>query len=165
MKYINTPAGKFRILLNGKAADFEAKPYSPYTYHDRTGAAIPILACYQVWLNIENLSVGDVIVARYEHGTLENDGGGEGMDNAVGYVGTHVVGIGATDTEYRERDMDQRQLPYENCGIDSAGFLFRIVDDPEKYTAYSIQQNITFIVAWEALSNAHAWDIVSFMTS
>lgn len=165
MKYIDTPAGKFQILLNSTPTNFDATQYSPYTYHDNSGAAIPILACYQVSFNIQRLSVGDVIEAKFEHGTLKCDGGGEAMDNAVGYVGSYAVGIGAADTQYLEWDINQRQLPYENYGLENSGFTFHIVDDPQKYTARSIQQNISFIIAWESSSNEYAWDIVSFMTS
>lgn len=165
MKYIDTPAGKFQILLNGTPADFEAKLHSPYSYHDNAGAIIPILACYQVALNIHDLTVGDTIKAGFAHGTLKCDGGGEGMDNAVGYIGDYVIGIGATDTQYLEWDINQRQLPYENYGFQNAGFTFHIVDNPNKYTVHSIQETISFIIAWENSSKEYARDIVSFMTS
>ena len=165
MKYIDTPAGKFRIFLNGIPVDFEAKPHSPYAYHDNSGTPIPILACYRVSLDILGLSVGDAIEAGFEHGTLRCDGGGEAMSNAVGCVGDYVIGIGATDTQYLERDINQRQLPYENSGLDDNGFTFHIVDSPQKYTVHPMQQRITFIIAWESSCSKYAWDIVSFMTS
>lgn len=165
MIYIDTPAGKFQILVNGNPTDFDAQPFESYAYFDESDSPTRITACYQVSLNIQDLSVGDIIEAKFEYGTLENDGGGEGMDNAVSYIGDYAVGIGATDTQYLEWDVNQRQLPYENYGLSGSGFTFHIVDDPKKYTAYPIQQKITFIIAWESASKEYAWDIVSFMTS
>ena len=165
MIYIDTPAGKFQILVNGNPADFDVQPLKSYAYFDASDSPTPILACYQISLEINGLSVGDVIQAKFEYGTLKYDGGGEATDNAVGYIGDYAVGIGATDTQYLEWDVNQRQLPYENYGLSGSGFIFHIVDNPKNYTAYPIQQKITFIIAWEAASKEYAWDIVSFMTS
>ena len=161
MKYIDTPAGKFQIVINGTPAEFEAKLHSPYSYHDNSGTTIPILACYLVSLNILSLSPGDKIEAKFERGALKNDGGGEAMANAVGSIDDYVIGIGTTDTQYLEWNSNQ-QLPYKNAGLDDTGFTFLIVEDPQKYIAH---QTIHFIVAWEASCNDFARDIVSFMTS
>jgi hypothetical protein len=165
MIYIDTPAGKFQIFINGNPADFDAQPLKSYAYFNESDSPAPILACYQISLGISDLSVGDIIDAKFEYGSLQYDGGGEAMDNAVGYVGDHAVGIGATDTQYLEWDANQRQLPYENYGLSGSGFTFHIVDEPQKYTTYPIQKKITFIIAWESTSKEYAWDIVSFMTS
>ena len=165
MTHIDTPAGKFQILINGRPVDFEVQPLESYYYLTDAESPTPILACYKVSLESKGLSVGDIIEAKFEHGMLKYDGGGEAMDNAVGYVGDYAAGIGATDTQYLEWDANQRQLPYENYGFSGSGFIFHIVDDPQKYTARPIQQKITFIIAWESRSKDYAWDIVSFMTS
>ena len=165
MMHIDTPAGKFQIFVNDSPVDFEVQPFESYVHFTDSDSPTPILACYKVSLESKGLSVGDIIEAKFECGILESDGGGEAMDNAVGYVGDYAVGIGAADTQYLEWDINQRQLPYENYGRSDSGFIFHIVDDPQKYTARPIQQKITFIIAWESTSKDYAWDIVSFMTS
>ena len=87
------------------------------------------------------------------------------MDNAVGTVGDYVVGIGCSDTQYLESKASRHWLPYEEIGLNGAGFEFRIVDDPNKLDTHPFQQKISFIIAWESNAKEYAWDIVSLMTS
>lgn len=107
MKYIDTPAGKFQILLNGKPTEFEAQVHSPYTYHN-----IPITACYEVHLSCNALHIGDIIRVQFEYGNLTCDGGGENRINVVGCIGSYTVGIGAPDTLELTFNHTTHWLPY-----------------------------------------------------
>lgn len=165
MKYINTPAGKFQIFLNGKPMEFDAKMHSPYLYRNESDSSIAITACYEMYVSCLDMGIGDIIDARFECGDFSYDGGGEYRDNAVGCVGEYIVGIGVPDNECVTLENGIQWLPYENYGLVDSGFIFRITDDPKGYTSHPRQTEIRFVIAWELSSKEYAWNIVSFMTS
>jgi hypothetical protein len=165
MKHIDTPAGKFQVFCNGIPIEFECHPYSEYAYYDENSVPIAITACFEIFVSCCELSLGDIIEAKFERGSLNYDGGGEHRDNAVGCVDNYTIGIGVPDTQSLEENIGSNWLPYEEFGLNRTGFVFHVVDDPKKYTAHHRQQTLDIVVAWESNDKEYAWDIVSFMTS
>ena len=70
MKHIDTPAGKFQILCNGVPIEFECHPYREYAYYDENSVPIAITACFEIFVSCCDLSLGDIIEAKFERGSL-----------------------------------------------------------------------------------------------
>lgn len=162
LKKFNTPAGFFKVLVNGYAIKFEIKEGTYDTYYNNSIPLHP-KGCYEVTIDVSNLKVGDVIICEYGKGNFSNDGGGEGMENIVGEVGNYTIGIGAPCTD----ELDY--FSFSNWCHTNRGFEFRIVDNPKLSTDYfknsKIRNNIILNLVWETRDKPYAWEIVSFLTS
>lgn len=178
----DTPAGFFKVLVNGIALEFEVKEGTYNTYYNNNDEPLHPLGCYEITIETRNLKIGDVIICEFEKGKFVNDGGGENKYNIVGEVGGYTIGMGATDTDDIEYGYDYSNnnlpdeinktkyyLPYSNWGNTSRGYEFHIIDNPKLYKSYSnyskIRSNIIINLVWEINDKDYAWDIVSFLTS
>lgn len=166
------------VTVNGTPVDFQVELCERNTFWLEDNKAYRPIGCYNIIINILSCQIGDVIAVQYDKGALENDGGGERMDNVVGYISGYAVAMGcpATD-EYEDTPVERlsrswpsdmnptkRTLPYESLGDNGRGFEFRIVDDPVEYHDRFYRYNIEAIIAWEDSSKEYAWDLVSSLT-
>ena len=76
-----------------------------YAYYDENSVPIAITACLEIRVSCSDLSLGDIIEAKFERGSLNYDGGGEHRDNAVGCVDNYTIGIGVPDTQSLEENI------------------------------------------------------------
>lgn len=189
-KRLITPFGYFEVLHNGKSIEFSVEESTYDTYYLEDDTMVHPEGCYDAFIDIVNMKVGDVIIARYSEPGLEYDGGDEHTLNAVAELGSYTIGLGGDDIDdlealwhynMNEEGADKnyyrtpRMYPYAHWGIteDRDGFEFRIIDNPEKYLLYSgfkdypYYSNRTVIMlslVWSKSSDEYAWEMVSFLT-
>lgn len=178
----DTPAGFLKVLLNGVAIQFEIKEGIYNTYYDNNNIPLHPEGCYEIFIDVSNLKIGDIIIIEYEKGKFVNDGGGENMCNIVGKVDDYTIGMGATNTDDLEYGYEEAKnslsyemyhtkfyMPYSNWGGISRGYEFHIIDNPKLYKGHSnnskIRSNIIINLVWESNDKDYAWSIVSFLTS
>lgn len=165
MEYMDTPGGKFQILINGEPAEFEAMAFCPYPYIDDYGYAFTVSDCYRISLSVQDLAVGDRIEVRLSNAILRDDRCVGRMYHAIGCVSGYAIGIGVTNTRYVQQTLRHVKLPYANAGFVQSGYALKIVREPGKYCRNPIQRSITVILVWESLIEEDAYDIVYHMTN
>jgi len=158
---IETPAGKFQILVNGTPVEFVI--ISPST-HPIYGEPLDISAqiCYVTQISLLGLCEGDTVLACFGRGNLKCDGGGENMTNIVGMVDRYVVGLGGYDFE--EFFFEDHCIPYELFELVKAGLKYRITKEPVR-CSNEFANALSFIIAWQSSDNGDAWDAISLTTS
>jgi len=159
------------VTVNGKQIYFESEEVAGNSYDLDDGTEVFPSGAMKITVDISGCYIGDMIEVGFENAELESDGGGERRSNMVGTVGNYTVALGCMETHdieseylYFGGDPSGRALPYEIFGLRESGYLFRIVDDPTKYTKEPDQTAITVDAFWEDSSKEYAWKMLSCLT-
>lgn len=168
---------KFNVTVNGKTVPFQVEQSKANVMRCVDGRVLCPKGCLDVTINVLPYQIGDIILAEFNKGELQGDGGGERMLNIVGEIAEFTVAMGAPDTDEYEEEFrytrkserteiykTNRALPYETSSYSGRGFEFQIVDAPHLYNDRFYRTNIVVILAWEHTSNSEAWNLVSCLT-
>lgn len=165
------------VTRNGKQVNFEVNVRKAVAFWLEDTGPIYAEGCYEIIVNLLSYKVGDIIKIEFDKGEFGYDGGGERMDNVVGYIGEYTVGMGCPATyDYEDdywpkevwpKDLNHtnRVLPYDNSGRTNHGFEFEVMDDPTQYYDKNWRWNIKAVIAWEKSDKEYAWEKVSCLTS
>lgn len=156
---IDTPAGKFQIMVNGSPTGFTI--ISP-SAHPIYGEPLDPLVeeCRVIQISLDGLHKDDTVYACFERGKFSCDGGGENMTNIIATVDQHTVGLGGYDYFLP----GEHSIPYDACGLVGSGLEYRIIKEPMEYSC-QFAKVLSFIVAWQSSENEDAWNAVSLATS
>ena len=148
MQYFDTPAGRFRILLNGEPTEFDVFYGKPVEFRTRNNKAITSTNCFIATFPTTNLSIYDIVSGVMEKPVLYYSGCIAGMDSMLCHLDDCTFELSAPYTyDYEDEDAPYF-LPYESFSHNPHGFAFRIIDDPSKYTRSPLQREIQFLIAW-----------------
>ena len=148
MQYFDTPAGKFRIFLNGEPADFDVFYGEPTEFRTQNNTTIISTNCYIAAFPIAKLSLYDIVSGVMEKPVMYYSGCVTGMDSMLCHLNNCTFELSAPYTGDYEDDDGQPFLPYESFSYNPHGFAYRIIDDPAKFTDSPLQREIQFFLAW-----------------
>ena len=154
MKYFDTPAGKFRILLNGEPTEFDVFYGKPVTFRTRNNDEIISTNSFVASISIANLAIYDVVSGVMEKPILYYSGCIAGMDSMMCHLPGCTFELSTPYTEDHEEEGTPRFLPYESFSFNPHGFALRIIDTPFKYTSSPMQREIAFLISWVFVEDA-----------
>lgn len=156
MTQFDTPAGRFRILLNGEPTEFILFQGKPVTFRTESNAEIFSTNSYVACIDITNLEIYDIVSGVLESHVLYYSGCIAGIESLMCHIHNCTFELSTPYTEDYEDDKNQRFLPYESYSYNGHGFAMRIVDRPCKFTESPMQKEIVFLIAW-AYTDEKTW--------
>jgi len=159
---LQTPFGTVTIYKNGKKIDFTAEIFDESVCLEDNTIKKPE-GSYKLNFDTTELKAGDIIICKFNAGSLQCDGGSESTINIVGTYKGYTIGMGTYCTQ--EIDYEKKFLPYETYEYRKRGFEAHILDDFQNYPHIKSLLNIYFVVAWEKGTADDEWDLVSYITS
>lgn len=163
MLFFDTPAGRFRILLNGEPTDFDICNAGPAEFRTRGNQAIISTNCYIAVFPTAALAPNDIVSGVLDRDVLYYSGCIAGMDSQLCHFDNCTFELSAPYTDDHEDENGKPFLPYESFSYDPHGFAYRIVDDPSKYTASPLQREIQFFIAWVYAKDAWSSQATVFL--
>lgn len=151
---LTTPAGEFRIYVNGAEIDFaatERKDLGLWT--DGETLVLPD-ALFRVVLDADRFKEGDVIVGRIVGAPMKADGGDEHTMDMIGQRGGYTFGLGTVDDA-------EFPMPVHLNRILDDGFELVVLSPPPGWRPWP--ELIHFDVAWRGGETDLSWDVISYV--
>ena len=156
MTCFTTPAGIFRILLNGEPAEFELVQGQPVVFRTVSNGEIITANSYIASIPISGFSRYDLVSGVLDTCVLQYSGCTAGIESMMYHNDYCTFELSTLYTEDYEDDPPNRFLPYESYSHNPHGFAMRMIDDPQKYMTYPLQKEIGFLIAW-AYTDEATW--------
>lgn len=159
------PITSVRVYKNRIPIQFEIEPLD-YGMYLNDGSYKKPEGLYRITIDMSLLQLGDVLLCKFDHGDIENDGGGEYLLNIVGTIENYTVGMGTNDSQYINECYGENgpYVPYDVMPNTNKGYEVHIIDNLMEYQDRKYFQQIYFTIAWELGITDEAWTLISFVT-